>query len=250
MTPKPKKLNLIVPIIMLFFTSFSWLPSQVEAQAPSKRSAAVIINKVNQNILKIKDATLDITLDYTLFIFGCSGLNRLKGKGYLKSPDKIKATLENETYFIQGNKIRKIDKKGKRSYLRLLHSLDFSPGFHAGLIPHNFYLTVIKDQAEEIVIEGIPKPGILKNVTKVIFYIDPKEYLLRKLDLILVNKNLSGTIKIEYKKIKDLSVPVGFYGTAAIELHNSALVGMGISLKGKNIIINTGLPDKLFDPGF
>jgi hypothetical protein len=118
------------------------------------------------------------------------------------------------------------------------------------LIPYNFFLTVIKDNPDEIVIEGIPKPGILKNVEKVIFHIDPKEYLLQKLDLILVNKNLSGTIRIDYQKIKGLWVPVGFYGRTAVEIGNGALVGMGIRLKGKNFKINTGLPDKLFDPGF
>ena len=193
---------------------------------------------------------MDITLDYTLFLFGCSGLQRFEGKAYYKSPDKIKATLNKVTYFARGNRIRKIDKKGKRFYVRLINSLDFSPGFHAGLIPHNFSLKVIKDNTKEIVIEGIPKPGIMKNVTKVIFYIDPKEYLLRELDLTLVNRNLSGRIKIDYEKIKGLWVPVGFHGRTAIELMDNILVGMRIRLSGKNIKINPGLPDKLFDPGF
>ena len=217
---------------------------------PPGRSAESIIEKVNQNILKIKDASADITLDYTLYIFGCSGLNRLKGKAYYKSPDKIKATLNQATYFAKGNKIRKIDEKGKKLYIRLLHSLDFSPGFHAGLIPFNFFLKVIKDDPDEIEIEGIPKPGILKNVEKVVFYIDPKEYLLRKLDLIMVNKSLSGTIRIDYQKIEGLWVPVGFYGKTAFEVRENALVGMGIRLEGKNFEINTSLTDKLFDPGF
>jgi len=238
--------------VLLLILISSLFPSAGIAANPLHpgRSAAAIIEKVNQNILKIKDASMDITLDYTLFIFGCSGLNRMKGKGYYKSPDKIKATLNHVTYFAKGNKIRKIDAEGKRFYLRLLHSLDFTPGFHAGLIPYNFFLTVIKDDPDEISIEGIPKPGILKNVEKVVFYIDPKEYLLRKLDLTLVNKNLSGTININYQKIQGLWVPVSFYGRTAIEIRDNALVGIGIKLKGENFKINNGLSDKLFDPGF
>ena len=232
-------------------TVFGLLLFQTEARAPApKRSASAIIEKVNHNFLKIKDASMDLKLDYILFLFGCSGLQRLEGKAYYKSPDKIKATLNKITYFARGNRIRKIDEKGKRFYVRLINSLDFSPGFHAGLIPHNFSLKVLRDEKKEIVIEGIPKPGIMKNVTKVIFYIDPKEYLLRKLDLALANKNLSGGIKINYRKIEGLWVPVGFYGRTAIELRDNALVGMGIRLKGENFKINTGLPDKLFDPDF
>jgi len=224
---------------------------QAEAQAPApKRSAAAIIQKVNHNFLKIKDAAADITLDYSLFLFGCSGLRRMQGKGYFKSPDKIKAEIDGVTYFAIGNRIRKIDEKGKRFYVKLLYALDFTPGFHARLIPYNFYLTVLKDDQEGIVIEGTPKPGILKHVRKVIFHIDPQNYLLRKLDLDLTDRNLSGSINIDYEKIDGIWAPVGFEGTSAVALNSNFLIGIRIKLYGKNIKINTGLPDKLFDPGF
>ena len=224
---------------------------QAEAQAPApKRSAAAIIQKVNQNFLKIRDATADISLDYSLFLFGCSGLRRMQGKGYYKSPDKIKAVIEGVTYFAIGNRIRKIDEKGKRFYVKLINALDFSPGFHAGLIPHNFLLTVLKDEPEEIVIEGIPKPGVLKHVRRVIFHIDPKGYLLRKLDLDLTDRNLSGSIKVDYEKIRGIWAPVGFEGTSAVALNSNFLIGIRIKLYGENIKINTGLPDSLFNPGF
>jgi hypothetical protein len=224
------------------------LPKQ--AQETPQRSASEIIERLSENFSKIKDAAFDITLDYNLFLFGCSGLRRSQGRGYFKYPDKIKATLEKEIYFARGNRIRKIDGEGKRFYVKFVNSLDFSPGFHPGLIPHNFNLSVVKDDKNEIVLQGIPKPGILKNVIAVNFHIDPQEYLLRKLDLILINKNLSGKIDIDYKKIKGIWVPIGFHGTSAIELQNFSLVGLGISLKGENMKINNGLSDKLFNPGF
>lgn len=237
--------------ILFLIICLSLLSFQTEALALTHtRPATAIIEKANSNFLKIKDATADLTLDYSLFIFGCSGLHRMRGKGFYKSPDKIKAALNKVTYYARGNRIRKIDEKGKKFYVKLLNALDFSPGFHAGLIPHNFKLAVIKDDKDEIIIEGIPKPGILKHVTKVLFHIDPQGYLLRKLDLTLSNRALSGTIKIDYEKIKGLWVPVGFEGTTAIELRENALIGMRIKLRGKNIKINTGLSNNLFDPGF
>ncbi len=237
--------------VLFLITCLSLLSFQTEALAPAPaRSAAAIIEKANSNFLKIKDATADLTLDYSLFLFGCSGRNRMRGKGFYKSPDKIKATLDKVTYFARGNRIRKIDEKGKKFYVKLINSLNFGPGFHLGLIPHNFKLSVIKDDKDGIIIQGIPKPGILKHVTKVLFHIDPEGYLLRKLDLTLSRKALSGTIKIDYEKIKGLWVPVGFEGTTAIELRENALVGVRIKLRGKNVKINMGLPNNLFNPGF
>ena len=56
--------------------------------------------------------------------------------------------------------------------------------------------------------------------------------------------------KVEYEKLDGLYIPTGFHGKTAIELKGGFLVGLGIKLKGENIQINTGLPDKLFDPGF
>jgi outer membrane lipoprotein-sorting protein len=230
---------------------FLILASQVSTQPPaSQGSAEQIIARVNKNLQQIKDATADITLDYNLCFFGCSGLRRMKGRGYYKYPDRIKSELEGITYFARGNRIRKIDEKGKMFYVKLINSLDFAPGFHAGLIPYNFRLRLLKDSKDEILIEGIPKPGTLKHITKVIFHIDPREYLLRKMDLTLSNRSLSGSIKIDYQKIQSYWVPVGFHGTTAIEIRDNMLVGMGIRLKGENFKINTGLPNKLFDPGF
>ena len=248
-----KKKLLLISLLLCFIVFICGYPSPAQPQIsknPPEGRVAEIMARVNHNFLKIKDAVMDLKLDYILFLFGCSGRQRLEGKGYYKSPDKIKAVVNDATYYVRGNQIRKIDENGKKYYVKLLHSLDFSPGFHAGLIPHNFFLTLTKDEPDQIILEGIPKPGVLKNVTKVIFYVDPKEYLLRELDIILVNKNLSGRIKIDYQKINDLWVPIGCYGTSAIEIRNNALVGMGIRLKGENTKINIDLSDHLFDPGF
>jgi hypothetical protein len=227
------------------------LASQVITQTTTaQRSAEQILARVNKNFQQIKDATADLTLDYNIFFFGCSGLRRMKGKGYYKYPDRLKSEMEGVTYFARGNRIRKIDDKGKRFYVRLTNSLDFAPGFHVGLIPHNFRLRLIKDEVDEILIEGIPKPGILNHVKKVIFHIDPQEYLLKKLDLTFSNRGLSGNINIDYQKMQGFWVPVGFHGTTAIEIRDNMLVGMGIRLKGENFKLNTGLPDALFNPGF
>lgn len=205
---------------------------------------------MNQNFSKIKDATSDIILEYKIYFFGCSGRRCLRGKGYFKSPDKIKAVVDNITYFARKNNIRKIDEKGKRFYVKLKDALDFSVGFNPKLITHNFNLKVFKETKDRIVLEGIPKPGILKNVKKVFFYIDPQEYLLHELDVKFANERLGGKIKIEYQKIKGLWVPVSFAGESALVIRDGFLAGMGIKLSGENVKINTGLPDKLFNPGF
>jgi hypothetical protein len=214
------------------------------------RTPEEIVNKINANFIKIKDAAADITMDTSLHIFGCSGLTRFQGKGYYKAPDKIKAALNKETYFARGNRIRKIDEKGKKWYVKLFNALDFSPGFNPMLIPHNFYLTLVKDGTDEIILEGNPKPGVLKNVKKVFFRIDPHGYLLRRIDLVLVHSWLNGSIDICYQEIDGLCVPVGFKGRSAIELRAGILVGLDIELRGENIRLNKGQPDRLFDPGF
>lgn len=235
-----RKIISVFLLVLLFSPGFA-----------SQKKAEQIIEKVTLAFFKISDAAADIALDYNLHLLGCSGLRRFTGKLYYKRPDKIKIVLFNgPTYFAKGNRIRKIDKHGKKFYVRFVNAPDFSVGFQPGLITHNFYLKVLKENKNEIIIEGLPKPGVLKNVTKVIFHIDPKAQLLRKFDIILVNKRLNGEIEFDYEKINGLWAPVGFHGTSAIEVYGGFLVGLGLNLKGKNFKINTGLPDKLFDPCF
>jgi hypothetical protein len=238
-----KKFVLLIAALMLLILS----PSH---SATSEERVGEIMDKISAHFDNLKDATADITIDYNLYLFGCSGNRRMQGKGWWKYPDKIKSTMDGITYFAKGNRIRKIDEKGKRLYIRMLNSVNFAPGFHPGLIPYNFYLTLLQDGEEEIIIKGIPKPGTLKNVTKVIFHIDPKEYLIRYLDITVINDRLSGKMYIDYEKIDGIWVPVGFHGKSAIELASNMLVGLGIKLKGENIKLNTGLPDKIFNPGF
>jgi len=224
---------------------------QVQAAAGIiNRTPAEIVEKVTGNFLKIKDASAEIALEYDTYIFSCAGKKRLIGKGQYKAPDKLQGTIETDTYFTRGNKISKLDKNNKRYCVTLLNAPDFSLGYHPGLMANNFFLKLLKDNPEEIVIEGTPKPRVLKNVKKIIFYIDPKEYLLRKLDVIFPNPLLSGTIYIDYEKIKGLWVPVGCHGKSAVEVRSSILIGVGFKLASTNMKINTGLPDKLFDPGF
>jgi hypothetical protein len=233
-------------IILIFIAFFVLLSSAISAD----RGVREIIDKLTANFEKIKDAQADITIDYNLHLFGCSGLRRMQGEASFKYPNKIKTKIDGNTYFAQGNRIRKIDDKGKKLFVRLINSINFYPGFNPKLIPFNFYLTLIEDSDKDIIIEGIPKPGVLKNITKVTFHIDPKEYLLRKMDLEMKKRGLSGNIKVDYEKIDNIWVPVGFHGDSAIELPPNILIGLSISLKGEDIKINQGLPDKLFNPGF
>ena len=240
-------------LFLIFFFAFiatSFASPGEKAPLLKKRSAEEVVNRAAENFMKIKDASADIVLDWNLYFFGCSGLRRFKGHGYFKSPDKIQAELEKVNYYFIGNRMRKVDEKGKRFYVRLVNSLDFSPGYNPRLIPHNFTLSILKEDAEDIAIEGTPKPGVLKNVTKVVFHIDPKEYLLRSLDLTLADKRFSGSIKVDYQKIDGIWVPVGFKGRSAIEIRSNSLAALDISLRGENFKINPGLPDKIFEPGF
>lgn len=222
------------------------------SQSPqsSSKEAEEIIDKVKANFFKIKDATADITLDYNLYLFGCAGNKRVYGNGYFKSPDKMQGVIDGDTYFVKGNDIRKIRKDGNKFYVRFINSIDFSIGLHPGLITHNFFINIIKNEPDEIIIEGIPKPGILKNAKKVLFKIDPKKSLLREIDVKFGNQFLGGKIKINYEKIDGHWVPVGCEGESAIELRSSVLIGYGFKLKGSNFKINTGLSDDLFKPGF
>ena len=208
-----------------------------------------LVNRVSDKFLKVRDGEMDITLDTSLQIFGCGGLYRQRGHLYYKAPDKVMATLEKDRYYIKGNKIRKIDKEGKRWYVQLLHAPDFTPGFNPRLITYNFNVKTIKESSEEVVLEGLPKPGVLKNVKKVYFHIDPRADLLRSIDLTITN-GIKGKIEIAYEKINGLDVPTATYGKSALEWSGGFLVGLVFNLSGQNAKINTGLPDKLFDPGF
>lgn len=220
--------------------AFCLLISQVIALSPEE-----IVNRLNENFSRIRDAQGEITLDTSLRIFGCGGLYRQKGYLYFKAPDRVMAVLEKTRYFIRGNNIRKIDPDGKRLYIRLIHAPDFNPGFNPRLITHNFKLKVISETGSEIVLEGLPRPGVLKNVKRVVFHIDPRENVLRSMDLAIAN-NLKGKIDIKYEN----KIPVATFGESALELNRGLLAGLYFNLSGKNLIVNRGLPDKLFDPGF
>lgn len=242
---KPRRL--VAGFLLIYY-----LISPCEA---AKTPEEIIINKLNKNFAKIKDARADFTLDTGLQIFGCGGLQRQTGKLWFKAPDKVKVELDQVRYFIKGNFIRRIDADGKRYYVRLLHAPDFTPGFNPKIITHNFNLKAIKETTNEIILEGLPKPGVLKNVKRVSFYIEPnncwepQEFLLRKM-IFSLQQNLSGNAYILYEKMGKLSVPVATHGKTALEVNNGTLVGFTFNLKGKNVRINTGLSDKIFDPGF
>ena len=208
-----------------------------------------LVAKLDDNFSRMKDARTEITLDTSLQLLGCGGLNRQTGYLWFKAPDRVKAIVGKDTYFIRGNRIRKIDDQGKQFYVTLLHAPDFTPGFNPKLITYNFRLTTIKETSTEVVLEGIPKPGTLKNVRKVLFRIDPVRSLLTALDLSL-SGGLSGRVNIKYEEINGITVPYTCYGKSALELFSGSLIGLVFNLSGQKPVINSGLPDSLFEPGF
>jgi len=205
---------------------------------------------MKQAFAPLKDAEGTITLDYNIRVFGCSGNQRLTGKAYFKAPYLIRAEINGVTYFAKGNRIRKIDDKGKHWYVKLINAIDLNVGFGPQLMTRNFTLKNLGIENGLLVLEGIPKPGRIKNVTKVYFYIDPELYLLRELDIKFVNKSLGGRIKVSWQKINGVWAPVSFDGDSAVVIPGGFLAGMGLKLSGSNIKLNQGLSDKLFDPGF
>jgi len=209
-----------------------------------------IVQKVEANYQKMKTAECDITLDAGLTVFGCGGINQWQGKLYYKYPKKMKFTLNGETYFVKGNDIRKIDHKGKKYYVTLVHAPDFSSGYHPQLMATNFFLTIAKETTAEVILEGIPKPGVLKNARKVYFTIDKDLWLLRQIYVTFDNKNLSGAMTIDYNKINNLWVPVALRGKSAVEIGGSNLVGLRLNLRGEKVTVNHVLPDQLFEAGF
>ena len=244
-----KKL-LIISIVLLL--ALFGLAQQTETQESrhSEQRALEVVEKVDQYFQQIKDAQVDVVLRTNLHLLGCSGGQTFTGTGYYLWPYRLKAQINGTTYFANRNQIRRIDPDGKKYYVRLLYSLDFTPGFRPSLIGHNFHLQTIKEDDQDIVIQGVPKAGVLKNVTKVIFTFSKDPYLIRDLDVKFVNKNLRGKLKIDYQQKKGLWVPVTLYGQSAVVIPGGFLVGMDLNLSGSNIKINTGLPAGLFDPGF
>lgn len=208
-----------------------------------------IVAQLDKNFSKIRDAQADITFDAGLEIIGCGGMQRYQGKLWYKAPNKIKVDLDKTLYFFRGNQIRKIDPHGKKYYVTLLHAPDFTPGFNPKLISHNFNLKITKETSQEIILEGIPKPGVLKNVKQIYFYIDPKNFLLRKM-IYNLRQNLKGYTFIKYENFGNINVPTAAYGKTALEFNSGSLVGFKFNLSGTNLKINAGLSDKIFDPGF
>lgn len=232
-------------IALLFFISFLSVSSVYGSHTPEE-----VIAKFNQKFARINDAQAEIILDAGLQLFGCSGIQHWKGQGYFKNPDKIKVVLNETTFFARGNQIRKIEENGKRYYIKLINALDFKSGFGPQLITDNFKLSIIKETSQEIVVEGLPKPGILKNAKKVTFSFDPQEFLLRKIFVAFENQKLSGTIHVDYKKIDGRFVPTSFHGKTAVEIAGSSLAGLLLRMDSKNIRVNSGLLSGFFDPGF
>ncbi|PIS31272.1 hypothetical protein COT42_01525 [Candidatus Saganbacteria bacterium CG08_land_8_20_14_0_20_45_16] len=216
----------------------------------AKLTPQQIVDKVTANFAKIQDAQLDFTLQYNLHLLGCTGTKKQTGVGYFQYPDKIKVLLDGVSYFAQGNKIRKIDKKGRRFYVHLINAPDLAPGFNPKLMAHNFDLSVAEEKPNEVILLGLPKPGVLKNVEKIYFYIDTQNYLLRRLNVIFFNKRLPGQIDIDYAKIAGVFVPTGLQGKSAVEAPGGFLVGLDLFLLSKDLKLNPGLPTSLFEAGF
>ncbi len=217
--------------------------------ALAEPAATALVDRLTAKFLRVRDARCDITLDTSLQLLGCGGVNRQKGQLFYKAPDRVMAVVGKERYYIRGNNIRKIDGEGKRYYITLIHAPDFTVGFNPRLMETNFQLQTISATSREVVMEGWPKPGVLKNVKKVIFRADPAADLLRRMDLTIAN-GLKGKVNIDYQVINGLDVPVACHGQSALELNGGFLVGLVFNLKGTNFQVNTGLADRIFDPGF
>lgn len=206
-----------------------------------------IVKRLNDKFQLIHDARADFKLETSLQIFGCAGSQWQAGELLFKAPDNIKIRINGYTYIFKGNFGRRFDPDGKEYWVRFVHAPDFSIGFHPGLLSHNFYLTIIKDDPAEIIMEGLPKPGVLKNVNKVTFHIDPREDLLRSMDISFHNVFISGRAAIDYEKVNDLWVPISTYGKSAFEPRSGFLIGFSFKLIGSNFKINTDIPTSEFN---
>jgi hypothetical protein len=230
-------------LLLLIGSAFS----HAQSFAPARSDPVAIIDQVSATFKNIKDAEIDFRLEVNLFLFGCSGLQVFEGHAYFKYPDRIKVVMRNGTgYFAQGNYIKKTDPHGKVTYYRFVNSPDFSVGYQPDLISHNFYLKILRQSAEEVAIEGLPKPGVLKNVNKVNFYIDPVQHLVKKLDIFFANQHISGGAEVKYEKKEGIMVPVFTSGKSAFELRSGALLGFGFKLYSSNMKVNQGVPDSVF----
>lgn len=237
-------INGVKNTLLLAACLLALLAAPAAAQTPE-----TVINKFNESFARIRDAHGSFTLDTSLQIMGCGGPVRQTGELWYKAPDRIKFTLGGDTYFFKGNNIRKVDGQGRRFYVQLLHAPDFTPGFNPRLIGHNFNLKIVREAPDDTVIEGLPKPGVLKNVRKVLFHFAPRSDLLTSLDLSL-NYGLAGRLNIKYDSINGFAVPTATYGRSALEIVSGSLAGLIYDLKGERISVNKGLSDALFEPGF
>jgi len=244
-----KSLLIGAALLLLIFSLGSSYPpgsSGSVISQPSTLNPELLVRRVNENFQKIRNARADLVLDTNLFLFGCGTSHQLKGQMLFLAPDKLKISSNQYLFVFIGNSIKRVNPQGKVQYFRFIHSPDFSIGFHPGLINHNFYLKTLKERADEVVIEGTPKPGVLKNVTKVIFYIDPQKLLVKKLDIVFTDPSLSGQAEIKYEKIGELWVPTGTSGKSAIETSNGLLIGYSFKLSARNVRINTDVTESDF----
>jgi hypothetical protein len=236
-------------VLLFFLLLFLTMPACPLPSGRDRLVPAEIVNSLTKKFLLVRDAACDITLDTSLQLMGCGGVHRQKGRLYYQAPDRVMAVLDKDRYYVKGNTIKKIDAEGKRYNIRLLNAPDFSVGFNPRLMDHNFNLRVLAASTSEVVLEGLPKPGVLKNVNKIIFKVDPSADLLRSMDLAIA-RNLKGKVFIDYQVINGLDVPIACYGRSALEMNGGFLIGLIFSLKGTNFKINAGLSPKIFEPGF
>lgn len=239
-----ERIYLTLLTALLLLSAGSFIPSR--AANLSALTPEMVVDRLTNEFMKIKDIRTDFTLETNLFLLGCGGTMRQKGYGLYKYPDNLKIVMNGITYIFKGNQIKRIDAERKITYWRFMNSPDFSIGYTPRLITHNFYLQIIKAGPGEIVIEGLPKPGVLKNVNKVTFYIDPVKWLLKRLDISFQNKSLSGYADINYDKIDGVWAPIGTAGKSAFQARNNSLIGFSFRLRGQNMLINSGIPDSEF----
>jgi hypothetical protein len=238
----------IALFMLIFSLGIAYVPGREEQalSQPSTLAPEILIRRVNDNFQKIRSCRADLVLETNLFLFGCGSSQQQKGELMFLAPNNIKVTSNRYVFILIGNSIKRINPEGKVEYFRFIHSPDFSVGFNPGLISHNFYLKNLKAQPNEVVIEGAPKPGVLKNIRRVIFYIDPQNLLVRKLEMVFSDPSFSGQAEIKYEKIGELWVPTGTAGRSAIETSNGLLVGYSFKLSARNIRINTDITESDF----
>ncbi len=211
-----------------------------------KNDPYLLFSKVSGRFGEIKDAQGNFRLETHLYLLGCSGTTIYEGPAYYKYPDRILVKVKKTSYFAQGNIIRKTDPQGRKTYYKILYSPDCTIGYRPEVVPFNFDLKTIAESSTEVVIEGLTKNVVLKNVKKVIFYVDPSQNLLKKMDLLFTNEHISGNAVIYYQKVDGLVVPVATEGRSAFQLSSGALIGFGFKLTSSSMKVNAGVPDSVF----